>query len=792
MWLKYPTFPAALDSCLFAARCHFKLNNYPVAITLLQQIFSLRDVPAYATLKRRAMALAADCWSKIEPYPFDEVIANFEPVSARLTKRDQRIADWQRIQLELARAWRMKAVALEEEGGDPGRIRNLNREAAKLMKTVARLPGEQRDIARRLLAEWDLRIEAEPESDTPPITTFADARQRSAELMPQLEALHSDVIEYTRQLAQSSDEERDSIQQQLTEAQSLLKTDAQKALGVLSRALQLAGPDTTREDINQIRYSQCVCHYMLQRYFEASLIGEFLVDRYANIPFSRQAGGIAVRSCAVLHDRAQPEDRDFERERLINLAGKIVERWPGSSESATAADKLTRLIFSRQEFTDSDVAEVVSYIEQVPGDSIERAALEVKLGNKLWFAYSHAKKSKNVAEEQLAKRLDTAIMYLSRGIARFQSANLNMDAALGSLFLTNARLEQGDVKAAIEQLEASALAPVDLVKQKNPTVMQSELAPVFISETWKTAGKVYLAALRENPSETQWMDKAIGIVTAMQALADESGDDASRQNVVNMYRLIASQMQNQFEAIEDPQQQRRFAENLTRFLDTIQSRSDDPNTIIWAGRALMDLADTFAAQQAENDSKRLYELAVTALDRASKMGIKDPALARELKRQRAVAKRGQGSFQSAFDDLLELLRESPGSWQIQIDAARTLQMWGVDKRETEQLARALNGTERYRDPDTKRQKNLVWGWSQLVRILKSDDRFHDPYYQCLHAAIETRLEYGLIDSNQKVVSAALKQLNLSKTKDQDLGGPNWKPKFEKLEQRILNNSEQTP
>ena len=63
LWLKYPNFPAGLDSCLYAARCNYKLGDYPEALTFLQRIFGLPSNSRLARLKRRAYVLAADCWS---------------------------------------------------------------------------------------------------------------------------------------------------------------------------------------------------------------------------------------------------------------------------------------------------------------------------------------------------------------------------------------------------------------------------------------------------------------------------------------------------------------------------------------------------------------------------------------------------------------------------------------------------------------------------------------------------------------------------------------------------------
>jgi tetratricopeptide (TPR) repeat protein len=115
LWLKYPNFPAGFDSCLYAARCNYKLGDYPEALTFLQRIFGLPSNSRLARLKRRAYVLAADCWSSMEKYPYDDVIANFEPLVVNLSRRDQASSDWQRVNLELAKAYHAKATELKAE-----------------------------------------------------------------------------------------------------------------------------------------------------------------------------------------------------------------------------------------------------------------------------------------------------------------------------------------------------------------------------------------------------------------------------------------------------------------------------------------------------------------------------------------------------------------------------------------------------------------------------------------------------------------------------------------------------
>ena len=786
LWDAYPTYAAGLDSCFFGARCNHKLGRYEKAIELLKQIFALEDASSLVRLKLRSRALAAECWANTSPYPFDDVIANLEPFAKNLSRRQQTVSQWQRIQLELARAYHAKASELKKQGGDTGRIKSLDRDAAKLIKALARVPGEHRDAARQLSLQWNVRANiSEQPTEVKPVNTFADAKEQGADLLTEVQAASSEVALLKRDF-RSSGESDSQLKQQVAEAEKRLSEVATSCLQVFDRALNLAGTDIAREDVNQIRYSQCACRYLLGQYFEAAIIGEFLVERYPTVPFSRQSAGIALRSYSALYDGVADQDKAFERQRLSQLAEKTVATWPGSAESNYAASTLAKVILGSKSVSDEEIDSVKKYIAMVSDTSDVRSLLNVKLGNKLWFKYKNGKAAGEAAQ-QLSTRLQDAIENLNNGLGSYNSGNLTMEAAWGAQFKVDALLEANRVEEAIQQLEQSAMSPLKIVERKPPMLAKSKNGDLYIAETYKIAGKAYLAAMGESPNESRWIEKASQIVRAMSQRAAESNNAASQKEVNNMFRLIAFQMQRQFDLINDDLQLKSYAENMQQFLTTIQSESKDPSTLIWAGRTLLKLGDAFEKRNMRREAKPLFKAAIGTLEKASSLGATNADIANDLKRQQALAKRGLGEYEAAFNDLKALLKESPSAWNIQIDAAETLQRWGENAKQSSQLARALSGTEKYRDPKTKRQRNLIWGWSRLVSALKTNPRYREPYYRCLFAEIETRLVYGLVANRSKAVQTALDRLEIEKNKDSELGGVIWKKKFSELESRLIKN-----
>ena len=151
-----------------------------------------------------------------------------------------------------------------------------------------------------------------------------------------------------------------------------------------------------------------------------------------------------------------------------------------------------------------------------------------------------------------------------------------------------------------------------------------------MAKTYKTSIKVYLAALRENPNQSIWIDKSQLIMQAMRENAQRSNDPKVKKNVDGIYRKIASELKRQFATITDPTEQDKYVENLTQFLRTIQNDTDDPDMARWAGSTLIEIADVLAlrggtSRAQQKQMTELFQQGLAALSNSKKLGLKDPA-----------------------------------------------------------------------------------------------------------------------------------------------------------------------
>ena len=784
LWDKYHRYAAGLDACLFAARTRHKLGEDTRAISYVQEILLMSDATELRELKRRAMVLAADIWSTTEPYPYDDVIANFEPAIDRLNRAEKRQPDWQRIQLELARAYHRKSAALQQSdpGGNSGEVRQLDRRAALLIKAIAKMPGALRREAAQLIKDWNLTI-ADTEVSSEKIETFVDAQQKGTDLVAEVETMLSDAAQLKRKLARAvSPDEKLALEGDIEQAEKDLRTVAEQALAMFDLALQLADEKTIREDINNVRYLQSVCYFAMGDYFETAVIGQFLFDRYPNVNGTRQAVGLMIRSFAVLLDNAREADRPAAKQRLHDACTRVLERWPGSVEANDAAATLTRLALA-----DDDLAAAETYLGQISKDSPHFARLHVRLGRGYWVHSKRASTDETSPATDPDALREPARRHLEIGLKNAKPDDLDYELALGALLRVDALLESGDVDSAIQQLESDPVAPLDLIKQKHPAIVDSTAAERYVRETFKIAVKAYLGKLAQAPGESRWIDKAQGIIRQMQADAAQSKDPQARNRIALIYQMIARQLKQQFDGLTDPDEQQAFASNLGRFLNTVAEESSDPQTILWAGATLMSVADTLAKTRSPADAKPMYVQALESFDRIQANDLKNDALKIEWMRQRAIAQRGMGQYDEAFKDLASILEDVPNNLTIQLDAADTLQLWGIRGKRSKALAQAMMGTETFRDPKTKRSRNRVWGWAYLVRALRDKPKLSEAYFHSLYGLIEARLAYGNLEGSDKAKKAALKELQNARRRHPDFGSPYWKRRFEKLETEIKNS-----
>ncbi len=773
-------------SKLYEGRCLAKLGQLQPALRTLNEIFELKGRGA-VPLKRQAYLISCDAWSQLDEYPAADVVRILEPAVEELNPEERRQPDWVKVQFELAVAQHRLGELRRNESGARARTESdrLQRQAGRAMRNLSRIPGSFQEPARELMAQWNVNLsESEDANSLAAIESFADARLKSRELVSEMETLFTEINSRRQQLTTADEEEQANIRDEMQELREQLDSTVAMTLELVTKSRELADEETPTSDLNQLRYVQSYAHFMAEQYIESALIGEFMLNKFPTAEWTRQAMSLLVQSYQIQFSNADPDQRDFERGRLVTVCQQVLDRWPGSDESGRAALSMIGLTLS-----EGDFVEAQKYFLLIPESFSARSLIAIQLGTQLWIDYRQqmapgSTVSPRLDAEQQQHQLQQVRHYLETGIQSAPQGNISFELALAGRYLVEALLELEQPESALQILEGSSLSPLDLVKTKHPAIFDHPAADIFTRETYKVALKNYLEMLRQTDAPDSWIEKIRGVLSAMRQEADETEDPRLRAQLSQTYSLIANELLTRFDSIGELEKKQKFAASLLVFLNSIEKDSNDGRTILWAGATALSVANSLTA--AGQGATRLYDQAVTALNRAEEVGFNDDpqqeVLLLELQRQRGLALRGNQKFEQALDQFAAVLEKQRQNVRVQIDAAQALQMWGVSSRRSQPLIEAIKGTRRQLNPETRREANLIWGWEMLAKATRGKN--DEIFYQALYHWSQCRLEYGLIENSSSTIAAALREIENEEKRSPEMGGAEWKAKFENLKQEI--------
>jgi len=767
------------ESAINGAKAAQKSGDHKTTLSMLENVFFLGDGGVERRLKKSAMLVAIDSWNTLKPYPFESVTELLAKPIGLLNRNEVRNPGWQRLQLEFGKAQLMTAEDLKKKGGaaNAAKSRELNRESGKIIRKVARASGPHREQARALIEQFNLSFaEQADDSDAKEIKTFVDAKEKGSEMISEIADLQNEISQAKRALASITDPAKKAQTLSMVEENSeALGSKTSAALQLYEKALSLATEETARADINFIHYQRTICLFFQNKPLQSAIIGEFLLDKYPNVDWSKQASAYIINGYSALLQAAPADDRDYETEKLVSASREICKRWPGSDEASRAASKLTEISIKGD-----DAATAAEFFEQISQSWPAKNPLGAALGQKLWFNY----RTKNdMSEEDRQATLLKTNQLLTNSI-NANNGNIDYVTANSALTLADVLLEQKQYDAALKRLETEAVAPLDLVKQKHPAISDPRYADRYRRNTYLTAIKAYLGSLSGGAGFETTIEKATGIISAYKSELESNNDPKAAAKLTSVYQSVAKQLKEQFQALKTLEQRKKFAAGLATFLGTIERQSSDAPTILWSGSTLLSTASSLAQQGATAEADPMFKQAVSALDRAEKMGIADPNLKLALRQQRALALRGSGDYQGAVDTFVELLKEK-SAVNLQIDAAETLMMWGKAKSNKDAYAKAMMGTGRYKDG--KREKNAVWGWRKLVQITRGKPKLNDIYRTSIYNSVKSRFEYGVLAKNKKAIESALSELEKSLQRFKFLKTGPWLKKFDELVAEMKSN-----
>ncbi|HMO12878.1 MAG TPA: hypothetical protein PKD64_03625 [Pirellulaceae bacterium] len=776
----YSNYAGGLDAALFAARCHLKLGNHDEALSnLTVNVFSQENVPAFYELKRHAALVALNCWEAKQPYPYNDIIYYLGPIVKDIRPNDRSRVDWLQIQLGLAKACMAKSEAIRAERPSSAEERksmnDLKSTAIEIAKFVSKVNSPQREPARQLLLSWDSRVGELNETREPP-KTVAEARDQIREMVSEIEDTNGRIKSLESQIRTGTIEPT-AAEEQMRELKQGLSQQVDQALQTIELAFGLADDTTLADDLSYIRYLQTYCYFQLGQYWEVTVIGRFLLDRYPDRSGAREAMGLVCRAYWQLMSTVADGEKGYEREQLKHNCAEVVNRWPGTTEAESAAQLLT--IVAVQE---GDLGTAEHYIQFVPVTSPNRPSLILSLGQGLWQNYV-SQQRQGASNEQLSSLRGQAKQFLLEGADSIELSVLTPFQARNLLSIAELHLDEGNVDAALERLEKADIAPLDLVKQKHPAANDGN----FRLDTYRTAVRAYLAALQKGENTQAWIEKAQSVIDA---LAGEFANQPDGQKkLVAVYYRLANELKTQFDAIEDAQQKQTFGRGLDVFLTGVAQNSQDVEVLVWCGSTMTNVGEALFQSGHRESGRALFEKAIKVFDQVANRRDIDETMNRTMLRRKAIAYRGMGEFEQAINMFEKIFNDTQNIQfiDLQIDAATTFQEWGVAKKNDKALLQAVSGGIPVRDSQSGRQRNGAIGWKQIATITQRNrdkgDAQRQLYYQAIFHFAQCKYEYAKLTSNGDVMKSAMEEVTNFLQRESQVDSQ-WKSKFDSLASSI--------
>ncbi len=806
---------AGLYARMYQGRCYTKLKNYTEALSYFNDLLDQPDDhPAFRELKLKVLTLAVDCWlTGGETNYYNEAILKIEPYLGRLNTEEARSDDWLFLRLALARAYKLAMDDLQKKpnpsADEKKLIAEYKRKGGDHATFVSRQQSDYKEPARKLLAE--IGGGEYNEGTRPEPKTFTQARDYGREALEDWQTANTVLPELKKRLEEETDpDEKKSIEKEITRYEDARQNGPENSMAYFNQALVFADETTPDSEINVVRYFLAYLYYLRAHYHEAAVVSEFVARRSPGSAGARQCAKIAMACYLKLYKDANQNDREFETERASSIANYIIDQWPGDAEAVEAANTLIAFAIK-----DGDMQKAQQNLAKIPADSPFRGNAELTTGQALWSSYvrgmadvrADEKSESPPADLQQRKAAlnqvkEEAKKTLYDGLERMKgSGDVNETLAAASLSLSQIYVDTGEAAKAVTLLEDPTIGMLTLVKQKHPATEREAL----VIETYKTALRAYIASMAGSTS-TDAVSKAKGIIAALKAkMAEKPNGD---KELVAIFISLANDLQKQLDLIESADEKKAMATGLATFLDEVSGGSSEVDILVWAADTYSKVGEAFLADNDKATAKHYFDKSVSAFADILKQGEQkgDDWLSSEVRMQvlmrMAATKRrmgGNADYQEAVKLFADILQEQPAMLNVQLEAAYTYQEWAQNlppEMARPTYIRAMTGAGEYTNPKTKRKENAVWGWGKLAQVTARYKQYADTFHEARYNLARTRFDFAKIQASasdqKKYKEMAKRDIELTQRLYPDLGGDNWRPKYDRLMREIQQSLGQRP
>ena len=791
----YRRFIAGLYARLYQGRVQKKLGKFPDAISYLVEILENEDdSDAFRTLKTKSLLEAMECWLDPSEQKFAEAIRQAASWLDGARPNEVYQDAWLKLRLALARAHGGYSEYLEKKDPQDPQIRRSRDEAKKQARVVARFSSALKDQAQRLEARYGGRkYDPNAKPDPKNFAEAADAAKQATEVMRTQQLLLQTVPD---QIKVETDEKRKkTLIQQVENAEKTITMAREDAIRYFNLALELAEDGTPPEEVNQARYVLSYLHFEKQDYYEAAVLGEMVARRFPGSSAARHCANLALWSFRQLYDLNTTGDRSFETSRVIATARYLADNWGDTSEGQSALNQLIE--FS---IRSGDVSQARKFLGQIPEDSQARGPAELKTGRAIWYEFLRGNQQLSrwqregvvpqgidlaTRKSELGELRKQAQAVLVAGIARMRGKG-SVDGVLATAALSLAQVysQTGQSAQAVKLLEDEQIGPLTLVRAKHAAVATKG----FAAETYKSALSSYIGSLGSPGSSEGVIEKAKQI---MQDLNATVGATAEGQTLlISHYATLAKDLKQQIELANPGAQRKQLTLGFETFLQQVSKGATELNVLHWVADTFSAMGEALEAGDGQSqDATRYFQSAIATyeriLDKNQSQNFKlDTAMRDSFSLQLAKCYRRVRKFSACMARLEAILKNRNALVNVQLEAARTYQLWARFPKKEALYLRALAGGR-----PTPQGKNTVWGFQRIGKVTYRHENLKNAFLESRYRLSECLYEWAL----------ALGRKNEKDKRDQHLAGAKkallatadtftldeiWRPQYDGLLRKI--------
>lgn len=688
------------------------------------------STPEMRALKDRALRFRLVCLNYPERHDYQVVIQEAETwlkESRERARTDVGLG----IQWELCRA--QEALGMDRTLPENARKNYLN-QALNRARAINRYPGELKAPSSGMIQRLLVALNRDPSDPK----DFDTAYGNGGQLYDQIIASNNSI----RKL-QSEGKQKEALEQH-----QALMADAAEMTRMYNLALRLATPSTDPIMMNSARLRLAYGYLLQQRYFEAAVVADDQMTRYAETfpEAAREAGFIAMTAFDNAYSNAPESDRKFERDQLINAANKIAERWPESDRANDARNAVAKIYWN-----DGDLISAAEWWNKIPPAASQYGDAQVRAGKAYWRQYALAtarsKEDEQASPEDLKKWKQLAIDHLTIGLENAEKTTpsdqmLSDDAVSAKLVLVSIRnldgLYQGKEGGPRGALELLTKDPHPVLKAVEVPEGQKRPTEPGRAKSRQMASLAYQQLLRA------WiglknLDEARKAREALETVAGGEDGVALTQVYVDFGRELEQEL-SRLRAAGDTQRLNEVRAGFESFLNDLYQRKDGQTlySLLWIAETYTSLADG----SSDNPTKatEYYSRAATAYRSILEAAQSDPNFATPqqvvaCKLRMANCLKEQKNFPEAEGVLVDVLKATPNAPDAQFTAAELYEAWGEEDADKYKVA--LYGRK---DPVH------IWGWTYASQSLQ----------QAVYSQPNERLEKMLFDSRYHLAEAERK------------------------------------